>query len=237
MKGILYEGFLLNRKWFFVAGIAAVLNTLACVILIANGMAVIANNIFSAGEILVVTLVDEWLDRHFENNLKCRFTDVKLAAGITKNMFVMSELLKNLITMAVGLTICAAMNGIVFAAEKVIGLEIPFWNIFYIKFAVLLVLIEGLIDFISLPLVIDLKSAEKAGLVIGIVIGFGIVMPITIINNLLDSEPNKHNTFLEMIYGFFDNPYFFLAVFGIAAVIYAVSYAVLLRRVKKGDVC
>lgn len=237
MKGILYEGFLLNRKWFFVAGIAAVLNTLACVILIANGMAVIANSIFSAGEILVVTLVDEWLDRHFENNLKCRFTDVKLAAGITKNMFVMSELLKNLITMAVGLTMCAAMNGIVFAAEKVIGLEVPFWNIFYIKFAVLLVLIEGLIDFISLPLVIDLKSAEKAGLVIGIVIGFGIVMPITIINNLLDSEPNKHNTFLEMIYGFFDNPYFFLAVFGIAAVIYAVAYAVLLRRVKKGDVC
>lgn len=237
MRGMLYESFLLNRKWFLVAGIAAVLDLLVCAILIANGMMDTANIIFITGEALVVTLSNEWLDRHLENNLKCRFVDVELAAGISKNMFVLSELIKNLITMAFGFAACMAMNGIVFVAEKVIGLEIPFWNIFYVKLAVMLVLFEGLIEFIAFPLVINLKSAEKAGLVIGLVAAFGIILPTMLVYNYLNPEPSKSGVFLEMIYKFLDTPYFYPVVIGVTAVIYAISYVIAMNRVKRGDVC
>lgn len=151
MKGLLYESFLLNRKWFLIAGIIGMLGTLVSVLLIStsnsNFMGV-ANILFITSETIAVILCAEWLDRHLEKDLKCRFVDVTLAAGISKNMFVLSELVKNLLTIAIGFVMCLAMNGIVFAAEKIIGLEIPFWNVFYIKLALIMALLVGIIDFV-----------------------------------------------------------------------------------------
>lgn len=240
MKGLLYESFLLNRKWFLIAGIVAILGTLVCVILLSVSnpdLMGIANIVFIMSEFLTSVLCAEWLDRNLEKDLKCRFVDVTLAAGISKNMFVLSELVKNLLTIAIGFVMCLAMNGIVFAAEKIIGLEIPFWDVFYIKLALILALFVGIIDFVAFPLIINVKSAEKAGLIIGLVLGFGIVMPIMLIYFYLNPESGESHTFLEATYTFLDAPYFLPAVLGVAALIYALFYVITLNRVKRGDVC
>lgn len=242
MKGILYEGFLLNRKWFLAAGIIAALGTLTCAAMIAVSdkdpvLTGTTNVIFIVVLALTTVMCAEWLDRHLESNLKCRFVDVTLAGGISKSGFVMSLMLENLITTAISFLMCLAMNGVMFVTDKAVGGEVPFWDVFYIKLAVLLALFAGIVDFISLPLVIELKSAEKAGLVIGIIFGFGIVLPGMIIYNYLNPEPGKFGVFLEMIYKFLDAPYFYPAVIGAAAVIYAVFYVITLNRVKRGDVC
>lgn len=240
MRGLLYEGFLLNRKWFLGAGIVAVLGTFACVILISgsnSNLMGIANILFIVSETLTSVLCAEWLDRNLEKDLKCRFVDVTLAAGISKNMFVLSELVKNLFTIAIGFVMCLAMNGILFAAEKIIGLETPFWDVFYIKMAVILALLVGIIDFVAFPLIINLKSAEKAGLIIGLVFGFGIVMPLMLLFNYFNGDLGESNIVLNKIYEFMDAPYFFPVTIGAAALIYTISYIITLNRVKRGDVC
>lgn len=237
MKGMLYESFLLNRKWFLAAGIVAVIGTVATIILLALGLADFANIVLIFGEAITLGVVCEWVDRHLENNLKCRFVDVELAAGISKNMFVMFELMKNLITIALGFVMCIAMNGIIFAAEKIIGLETPFGDAFYIKLAVVVALFMGITNFISVPLTINLKSAEKAGMLIGLLFGFGIVMPLSMVYFSSNPDPDERIPVLEMIYKFFDEPYFFPVVIGAAAVIYAIFYVITLKRVKRGDVC
>lgn len=240
MRGLLYEGFLLNRKWFLVAGIVAVLGTFVCVLLISGSnpsLMGIANILFIVSEILTSVLCAEWLDRHLEKDLKCRFVDVTLAAGISKNMFVLSELVKNLITIAIGFVMCLAMNGIIFAADKIIGSEIPFWNVFYIKLALVFALFVGIIDFVAFPLVISLKSAEKAGLIIGLFFGFGIIFPLMLLFNYLNGDLGESNIVLTKIYEFLDAPYFLPVVFGVAVLIYAIFYVITLNRVKRGDVC
>lgn len=240
MRGLLYESFLLNRKWFLVAGIVAVLGTFVCVLLISGSnpnLMGIANILFIVSETLTSVLCAEWLDRNLEKDLKCRFVDVTLAAGISKNMFVLSELVKNLITISIGFVMCLAMNGIVFAADKIIGSEVPFWDVFYIKLALVFALFVGIIDFVAFPLIINLKSAEKAGLIIGLVFGFGIIMPLMLVYFYLNPESGETHPFLEATYKFLDAPYFLPAVLGVAALIYAIFYVITLKRVKWGDVC
>ena len=91
-------------------------------------------------------------------------------------------------------------------------------------------IIIGLIDWSSLPLVVYLKSAEKAGLIVGIILGFGGVMPIMIIFNLFE---NKWIIVME----FFSRDLTFFWVVGIGALTYALFYWILLNRVRRGDVC
>lgn len=240
MRGLLYESFLLNRKWFLVAGIVAVLGTFVCVILFSGSnpdLMELANMIFIVSEMLASVVCAEWLDRNLEKDLKCRFVDVTLAAGISKNMFVLSELVKNLLTIMIGFVMCLAMNGIVFAADKIIGSEVPFWDVFYIKFALVFALFVGIIDFVAFPLIINIKSAEKAGLIIGLVFGFGIIMPLMLLFNYFNGDLGESNIVLTKIYEFMDAPYFLPAVLGVAALIYALFYVITLKRVKRGDVC
>ena len=82
------------------------------------------------------------------------------------------------------------------------------------------------------PLTITTKSAEKAGLIIGVCLGFGLILPF----NLLAAAINDGSAWS----GFFSligKPWLPWAVLGAAAVIYAVVYLIMLARVKRGDVC
>lgn len=231
MKGILYGNFLLNRKWFLWAGIAAVFSTAACVILNftldktpENTQLIGSMQIFT--EIIVLALCEEWLGRNLENNIKCRFTDYTLAGGISKNTFVLSELLKNVITMVIGLAMCVAMDGVMSAFDS------SFWSVGHIKLLIGAALLIGALDWVMLPLVIKLKSAEKAGLTVGMSMGFGIVMP-TMIVYKMNSELDIMTSLLKL----FGEDWFFPAFLGVCAALYAISYAVILHRVKWGDVC
>lgn len=242
MKGILYEGFLLNRMQFFVAGIIAALGTTVCAIMIANPnktveLMSLANVIFFAVLALSITVCSEWTGRHLENNLKCRFVDVTLAGGITKNRFVLSLMLENLISMAIGFLMCLAMNGVIAVVDKAVGGDIPFWDVFYIKLAVVIALFIGAFDFISYPLIIKFKSGEKAGITMALVFGFAGILPLMLFLGWYKHNVSEEINLIEPLKKFMDTPYFIPVIIGAAAVIYAIVYVVLLNRVKRGDVC
>lgn len=232
MKGILYGNFLLNRKWFLWAGITAALGTAVCAVLLfvldndPENMSLICN-IFIFLQIVVLALCEEWLARNLEANIKCRFTDYTLAGGISKNKFVLSELVKNVLAMGIGLAMCLAMLGVMCLLDG------SFRDIGFVEFLVIVSVLVSVVDWVLLPLVIKLKSAEKAGIVVGLILGFGIVMPIMTVFRMFDNELNL----LDIIMNAIASKWFFPASIGVCAALYAIFYAIILHRVKRGDVC
>lgn len=230
MKGILYGNFLLNKKWFIAAGITAVLGTAFCALfvsLVPDHAGVVAT-LFTGLQLVVVAILMEWLGRNLEANIKCRFTDITLAGGISKNMFVASELLKNLITMGIGLAACVVMQLVMSVFDK------SFFTLETVKTVLVLAAFCGAIEWCVNPLTINFKSAEKAGLAVGLVLGFGIVMPLMIFCNILAEE---NETFVSGLFKLFAGNWLPLIVLGISAALYVIFYFVLLARVKRGDVC
>ena len=229
MKGILYGNFLLNKKWFIAAGITAVLGTAFCaffVSLVPDNEGVVAM-LFLGLQMVVFAVMLEWLGRNLEANIKCRFTDITLAGGISKNMFVMSELLKNVITAGIGLAVCILMQLVMSVFDK------SFFTLETVKLMALMTLFASAIEWTVNPLTINLKSAEKAGLVVGLVLGFGVVMPLMVVCNVT-AEANE--TFVSGFIRLLSGNWLPLIIVGISAALYVIFYFVLLARVKKGDV-
>lgn len=230
MKGILYGNFLLNKKWFIAAGITAVLGTAFCALFASlvpdNNGAVAA--LFTGLQLIIIAIHIEWLGRNLEANIKCRFTDMTLAGGISKNMFVMSELLKNLLTIGVGFAVCVVMQLVMSVFDK------SFFTLDSVRNFALLALFFGAVEWTVNPLVIAFKSSEKAGLLVGLVLGFGVIMPLMVVCNVVSGASET------LISGFFklmNGGWLPLVIIGFSAALYAVFYFILLARVKRGDVC
>lgn len=230
MKGILYGNFLLNKKWFIAAGITAALGTAFCaffVRLVPDESGVVST-LFLGLQMVVMAIIIEWLGRNLEANIKCRFADITLAGGISKNTFVMSELLKNFITIGIGFVMCIIMQLVMSVFDK------SFFSLETVKITAVLAVFFGAIEWTVMPLVIYFKSAEKAGLVMGLILAFGLVMPLMIISNVFSEETAN---FVSGFFGMLSGDWMPLIILGISAALYAVFYLALLSRVKKGDVC
>jgi len=231
VKGILYGNFLLNKKWFVAAGIVAVLGTAFCSFwawLVPEDTTGVPGLLLRFMQLAVLGVLTEWLARNLEANIKCRFTDMTLAGGISKGTFVNSELLKNLITMAIGFVTCVMMQLVMCAFDKSADL------LGSIRLIAGMTALFGAMEWMVLPMVINFKSAEKAGLILGLGLGFGLLMPVMILVNIFAEEAEPViNTILRLLSG----EWSFLILAGISAAIYVIFRFVLLARVKKGDVC
>lgn len=230
MKGLLYGNFVLNKKWFIAAGIVMVVGVAVTAVLYnidpSSGIGYVG---LIVTELFVIATCVEWLGRNLESNLKSRFADYALSGGISKAQFVTSELLKNLITIGVSVVMCVVTQLAVSVFDR--GL----FSLENVRNTALLALFIGAIEWTVVPFVINLKSAEKAGLLVGIVLGFGIVMPGMTLFNIL--TPEKEGQRGEIIMRIVSEPWFGWAVVGVCAALYVLFYFVLLRRVKRGDVC
>ncbi len=230
MKGLLYGNFVLNKIWFIVAGIVMVVGVAVtavfCNIAPDSGFGEFGLMI---SELVVISICVEWLARNLESNIKSRFADYALAGGISKGQFVTSELLKNLISIGIAFVMCVVMQLVLSVFDR--GL----FSLENVRNTALIVLFVGAVEWICAPVVINLKSAEKAGLLVGIVFGFGVVLPVVALFNILAAEKEEHLS--EFIMHVIAEPWFSWAAVGVCAVIYAIFYYVLLRRVKRGDVC
>lgn len=225
---------MLNRKWFLAAGITAVSGTAVCVILqlCIGGDPKNAENIsiaFAFLQLIVLGICEEWLARNMESNIRCRFTDMVLAGGISKNMFVMSELIKNLLTIAVGAFMCILMQLVMFTADH------SYMTVGTVKMVLCAALFVGTMDWTINPPLIAFKSAEKASMLI-VAMFFFIVFPLFVIVVIFIGDPQKILLF-DKILSLPENPWFVPALIGLCASVYAVFYFILLKRVKRGDVC
>lgn len=227
MKGLVYAGFVLNKNYFIAAGIVAAVGTafvswLGRLVGDPETSAIISTSMLVLQGV-VMAIADEYLDRDLEKNIKSRFADYALA-GMSKAKFVMAELLKNVISTALAFVLAVIMQLVFMAVNPGIS------GADRIPLLAATAIILGLIDWIALPLVVYLKSAEQAGLIIGIAVGFGVVMPLMILFNLFENGWIKAAEFLSQAPGF-------LLIFIFAVLMYALFYLILLNRVRKGDVC
>lgn len=232
MKGLLYAGFLLNKGFFIAGGIATAVCTAIGILLMNLGGDSPESMAFVQSCLVLLPLVPmatycEWLGRDLEKNIKSRFADYTLAAGISKNRFVLTELVKNLSVMAVcGVTGCLMM--LIFMAVNPVMISVS-------QFALvgIVAVIFCTVEWLCIPLVISMKSAEKAGLVVGLLIGFGVVLPVMIVSKNLENG----ESFFALILKRMGEPWLPSAVLGICAAVYALVYWAVLCRVKRGDVC
>jgi len=227
MKGLLYASAVLNKGWYFGTGAATVLGTVVGVIL-----QVLAKNDtagFSAENVLIfipmipVCILAEFLARDLERSLKCRFTDYAMAAA-SKNSVALTELAKNLLCAVISIILASLM----LLCYKLAGADLSF-NTFVGMWEV--ILFAYMIEWIVIPVTIYTKNAEKAGLIVGIILGFGIVFPLMVISNIISEGEGFLGLFMQLL----ELPAGI--VLPIIAAVYALFYVILLKRLKRGDVC
>lgn len=231
MKGLLYGNFVLNKNWFIASAIIAVVGVAVTMVLHGvlpeSGMDGCA---FIIGEFVVIAVCNEWPGRNLESNLKSRFADYALAGGLSKAQFVMAEMLKNLISSGIAFLMCVVMQLVLCVADR------SFFSWDNIKMLLALTLFTGTVEWTCMPAVVELKSAEKAGLLVGIILGFGMVFPLFIAFRTLFGVDTDEEFFSKML-EFINRPLFLVLFAVVCAVVYALFYFWLLNRVKKGDVC
>ena len=232
MKGLLYASCVLNKKFFVGAGITAAAATIFAVVCELMSQQRFFNEIayfvILIASVLPAGIALEFPARDLEKNLKNRFANYALAGGITKNRFVLAELLKNLMCVAGGAAVCCVVSLVCMAVKP--GYLVTSNIVFHL----LIIVGIGVGEWCVTPLTITTKSAEKAGLIFGLCLGFGLILPF----NLLAAAIEDGSAWGEFgLFTLVSKPWFPWAVFGAAAVIYAVVYLIMLARVKRGDVC
>lgn len=229
MKGMIYLSLIMNKAYIIAAAIvfavSAALNVIL-VILAGNNLIIEA---LLPGVIVIVPIVGivvlfEGLGRNAEKYMKCRFFNVMLS-GMTPLRYATVNLVEHLIYLAAGFVFIFITLGI----SALTGFVI---NEFHIKSFVDMTVLFSLVDKIVMTLTLKIGSAEKAGLIVGLIVGFGLVLPIMLLNDTF-SEAGIVIDFHEFI----TNNLVFFCFLGAAAIIYALDYYIEYRIVKRGDVC
>lgn len=229
MKGMLYSSLLHNRK--FIIGSLICFGVSTALVLIGSFISreypVIAPVLSILAVLLpVITLIIamEGLDREFESSIKNRFANYTLAA-VTPGKFTAVELIKNLIMTVYGTGLALLMALIFRLTDNAL---VPDERIFILL--ILIGVLAGIVQWVIMPLVIRFRSAEKAGMAAGLVIGCGIALPVVLFTEIYTVD---FSIFLEyagawkLIAGFF----------AVAVLIYLLFYLLLLGRLKRGNIC
>ena len=241
MKGLLYCDFLLNKKWFLGAGIVTVIGAAALFI----SYSILYNEIYGdivisltylGVQAIVAFSCTEWLGRSLESNIKCRFTDYVLTSGISKRTFAQTELAKNLLSSAISYFMCMVVQLAVRLHTASLFTPIALFD---------LILIVGILRWITSLVTLSLRNAELSGLIVAIafiivvILLFQIPRSYTVIDDVIYGEIG----FLECIFFLADIfPFHYvcsilLAYLAVIAVIYVIVYVLFLHRIRKGDVC
>lgn len=228
MKGMLYSSLLYNRGFIKGAGIYTAAAAVAGVVLIFisdmffPGYSPAIAMLLSIMPLISIGIAVEGIGREMESSLKSRFTNYALSA-VSPRKFAVTELLKNLILTAYGTALSMLMAGIF----HIIDPDLFNGAVTKHTFAIIPIIgiICSLVEFGIMPLVIKFKSAEKAGLVIGVIIGFGLVAPIEFFRNRLPS--------IDDILQF---P-IVSCVIALFILLYALFYLLLEKRLERGNLC
>ncbi len=228
MKGILYSFFAKNYSYFtggLIYCAAACALGFAALLLPDN---ILHNNGFNTLTIiipLILLVIPEFVLRDLESDIKSRYADYVLTA-VTRDTFAMGMLIKNLICMAAGLAlsmIVAATYYLIGIADSTIFVQLP-----------AMAAICGAVDWACTPLVIQMKSAEKAGLTVGLIIGIAVILPLMIAVSVFADE--DASVFLSII-NWLSGAQALIPAYLIAAALYAGFYFILLKRLERGNVC
>lgn len=230
MRGLLYSSLLRNRGFIIGTAVYSVIAAVVGVVLIYlsrsySDIASVLMFLLPVFPLISVVLALEGVDRELENSLKTRFANYALSA-VTPRQFIMTELLKNFCFSAYGIV----MGMLMLAFYALIDADVlPDTGLLFRLYPMVGILI-GLVQWVMLPLVIKFKNAEKAGMVVGLIIGFGTVLPINLIQAKTDGG---FGIDIKSLITPVPTAVFLLTV----VLIYALFYALLVRRVERGNIC
>lgn len=230
MRGLLYSSLLRNRGFIIGTAVYSVIAAVVGVVLIYlsrsySDIAPVLTILVNILPLISIVLALEGVDRELENSLKTRFANYALSA-VTPRNFIMTELLKNFCFSAYGTVMGMLMLAIFALADASTFPDIGFLFRLYPMAGIL----SGLIQWVMMPLVIKFKNAEKAGMVVGLIIGFGTVLPINLIQAKTDGG---FEIDIKSLITPVPTAVFLLAV----VLIYALFYVLLVRRVERGNIC
>lgn len=230
MRGLLYSSLLRNCGFIIGTAVYSVIAAVVGVVLIYlsrsySDIASVLMFLLPVFPLISVVLALEGVDRELENSLKTRFANYALSA-VTPRQFIMTELLKNFCFSAYGIV----MGMLMLAFYELIDADVlPDTGLLFRLYPMVGILI-GLVQWVMLPLVIKFKNAEKAGMVVGLIIGFGTVLPINLIQAKTDGG---FRIDIKSLITPVPTAVFLLTV----VLIYALFYALLVRRVERGNIC
>ncbi len=230
MRGLLYSSLLRNRGFIIGTAVYSVIAAVVGVVLIYlsrsySDIAPVLTILVNILPLISIVLALEGVDRELENSLKTRFANYALSA-VTPRQFIMTELLKNFCFSAYGTVMGMLMLAIFALADASAFPDVGFLFRLYPMAGIL----SGLIQWVMMPLVIKFKNAEKAGMVVGLIIGFGTVLPINLIQAKTDGG---FEIDIKSLITPVPTAVFLLAV----VLIYALFYVLLVRRVERGNIC
>lgn len=230
MKGLWYAYLTLNRKYWIGAAIAFVVVIAAGVLI----MVFADDDPASMGAESLLLMIMPWVApmvlseaicRDLEANIRRRFAQYSLCA-VTHRTYVMFYFTVLLATTAVGMVLAVAtilaLCG--FAQLPLAGSALISPD--DIPFSLFVLAMGNVFTWLMMPLTMELKSHEKAGLVGGLVLGFGVVMPY-VLSNISDDGGIQLSMFTvsteDMLIGG-----------AVMAVVTVIAWLWLLHDVKKG---
>lgn len=224
MKGVLYHYFLESRAYLIGSVIcfaASAALGVFCLNFFAEdpqNLSVLRSMIFPFLGLIIVVIACEGGARYIEKLQKTHFLNHVLSSRVSKGGFTLSLLAINLLSHVFG-------TALMFLLFAVLGLaDGGFLSPELFLQMGFLMLFVGAVDLTLYYPTMLLKSAEKGGLVIGLIVGFGIVLPCMLLE---DQE------ILTGVENLSSDPIAWLVCAGI----YAVFCLLIWLRVKRGDVC
>lgn len=226
MNGLLYSWFITKKTyWITTLVVFAVLLTAIFAAVPHLGFLGELLPFFAViSGIVVMIIPSESLCNELEASIKTRFADYALAA-MSKKTYVNMLLARNLICMGISVVLGYI---IFFSYISVTSTELLPELILLVP---CLALLTYATDFICIPLVIKMKNAEKAGLIVGFFYGVLVLFFMLRENILSDGSAVETTVFIKfdlLTEG---------VLMGAAVLCYAIAYTAALKIVKRGDVC
>lgn len=224
MKGLFYSMWRLNRGYFIGAAIAFLCSAVV-------GTAVLytvgryGGDTYGFGSLCVyilplvpIVIISEFFARDLEKHISSGFLNYTLSS-ITRKAFMLSQLITNITCTGLGLLlglelllIFRVVNPEYVPSECFGGLA-------------LLALFASVVEWVVFPVTLKMKSAEKAGLAVGAVFGFAVVLPLI----LLLKSNSMYINLADLL-----NLQYVLLIIAASVVIYAVIFAICMRLLKRG---
>lgn len=227
MKGLTYCWFVSSKSYFAVAAIVLTV-TLGIIFGVMPHLDAVPIEIRHLVVFIlafaVMAIPAESLGKNLESYLKTGFADYLLSA-MNKKSFVNALVLREVI--CIGFSLIGGYTVIIsylFSINFYLTAEVA------VLVAFMAVLMSS-IDFICTPLIIKMKSAEKAGLTAGLFVGLLIMIFMICVN------VTKEGGFEELLVTMDFNIKGMLAAAGTALAACVAAYLITLGMVKRGDVC
>ena len=234
MKGLVYSYLVQNKRYWI--GAAAVLVLVAAVgfILIKLADPTVPDDdtaMLAAMFIMFMPLIAPMIALEpqmsgIEKDSKIRYLDYQLS-GVTVKEFLLAELAKCLFTTLFGAVMLAVQHGVFLLADST---AVPY-EVFVLH--ILVVVMTNVFNLVGIPLTLIMKSAEKAGLLLGLVLGAAVSVWTVV---TLESGEVADSS-IYALSDFCRDPVSILLTLGVCAVISALSCLAAYAVIKRGDLC